>query len=289
VRQLLTGSDIYAHILILKGSSARKDSYVIVEGDDDCGLIDPHVNASLCETIPSGGKTAVSEAISIAQAQGMRGVAAVLDMDWVDILYPRSTTPSVFYTDAYDIDAMAFFRPQNIEGFVSNFCNKERVAAYRLQLGQKKIDDVIVEIATPIGVLRYLSEKNSWGLSLREFPIQAVIDADARCTDIGQLVTVAIGRSKGISVSAPQVEQDLRAAMAQLQDPSRYCSGHDLLSALAAVCRKKLGGQVSAKVVGAALRSAFSCSDAKSSPLFNSLERWGESLGLHILSCATAG
>ncbi|WP_326722024.1 DUF4435 domain-containing protein [Streptomyces sp. NBC_00243] len=285
MRNLLTGSDIYSHILILRGSSARKSSYIIVEGDDDCGLIDPHVDSTNCETIPSGGKAAVSEAVGIARSQGLHEVAAVLDMDWVDILYPRSTIPSVFYTDSYDIDAMAFSRAQNIEGFISNFCNKEKVAAYRSLLGQKKIDDVVIEIAAPIGVLRYLSEKNSWGLSLRDFPVHAVLDSDARSTDINQLIIVAMGRSKGASISAQQVENALRIEIARVQNLFRYCSGHDLLAALAAVCRKKLGGKVNQKVVGAALRTAFSCRDANSSQLFNTLGSWGDSLGVQVLNC----
>ncbi|MEU6849012.1 DUF4435 domain-containing protein [Actinacidiphila alni] len=286
MRNLLTGPDIYSHILILQGSSARKECYILVEGDDDCGLLDPHLDAEKCETLPSGGKAAVSEAIQIAQSQGKNKVAAVLDMDWVDILYSRSPSASVFYTDAYDIDAMAFARAQNVEGFISNFCDKEKVRSYKSLLGQKKIDDAITDIASPVGILRFLSEKHSWGLSLRDFPVHAALNVDATSLNIDNLVAIAVGRSKNVSVSSAHVDQSLRAEMAKIANPFRYCSGHDLLSALAAVCRKKLGGQVSQKVAGAALRSAFGCTDAKSSQLFNALSNWGSSIGVQVLSCS---
>ncbi|MFJ3123178.1 hypothetical protein ACIPJO_09630 [Streptomyces sp. NPDC086993] len=283
MKNLLTGSDVFNHMAMLRSGTGK--AYIFVEGGDDCGLIDSHLDRPNCDTVPSGGKVAVAEAIGIAESQGLSGVAAVLDRDWVGILQSETSTGRVFYTDFYDIDSLAFSRNRNVDGFISNFARKELVSQLAASLSGMSIWDVVIRIAFPIGVLRFLSEGNSWGLHLRDFPVHEVLDGEFTGIDSDALICEALGRSKKAKVSSEELKVRLDEEILRISDRYRYCSGHDLMAALAALVRHRLGSQVSAKVAGATIRAAFSCDDARQSNLFSSLARWGREEGISVLTC----
>ncbi|MDG5807512.1 hypothetical protein P9869_33575 [Streptomyces ossamyceticus] len=281
MRELLTADDLFSHLLIMRGVSDKK--FILVEGDDDCGLIDPHLNADVCETLPSGGKTVVLGAAELAEKQGMTGVGVVLDLDWSDLLYPRIVKPYVFYTDSYDIDATAYAVDQNVVGFVVNQSDRDRLRSLVPKDSARTLSAVAKEVAHAVGVIRFLSEKFRWELKMREFPTHLAITDDVK-VDIEKIVEVSLQRSPNASVAKEDVLAEFRKHAPSVSDRFRYCSGHDLLSAVAALLRK-VGGQVSAKSAGIALRSAFGCNSVAQSSLFQSIHSWGARQGCAILDC----
>lgn len=284
MRELLTADDLFSHLLIMRGVSDKK--FILVEGDDDCGLIDPHLNADVCETLPSGGKTVVLGAAELAEKQGMTGVGVVLDLDWSDLLYPRIVKPYVFYTDSYDIDATAYAVDQNVVGFVVNQSDRDRLRSLVPKDSARALSTVAKEVAHAVGVIRFLSEKFRWELKMREFPTHLAITDDVK-VDIEKIVEVSLQRSPNASVAKEDVLAEFRKKTSLVSDRFRYCSGHDLLSAVAALLRK-VGGQVSAKSAGIALRSAFGCNNVAQSSLFQSIHSWGARQGCVILDCVPA-
>lgn len=284
MRELLTADDLFSHLLIMRGVSDKK--YILVEGDDDCGLIDPHLNEDVCETLPSGGKSVVLGAAELAEEQGMDGVGVVLDLDWSDLLYPRIPKPYVFYTDFYDIDATAYANDQSVIGFIINQADRDKLRALAPKDSARALSNAAKEVALSIGVIRFLSEKSRWELRMREFPTHLAIAEDIK-VDTERIAEVALQRSPNASVAKEDVLAEFRKHAPLISDQFRYCSGHDLLSAIAALLRK-VGGQVSAKSVGVALRSAFSCQRASQSDLFTAIHAWGASQGCAVLSCVQA-
>lgn len=282
MRELLTADDLFSHLLILRGVSDKK--FILVEGDDDCGLIDPHLNEDVCETLPSGGKTVVLGAAELAEEQGMDGVGVVLDLDWADLLYPRIIKPYIFYTDSYDIDATAYAVDQNVAAFIINQADRDKLRNLVPKDSARALSGVAKEVALSVGVIRFLSEKSRWELKTREFPTHLAIMDDIE-VDVEKIVEVALQRSPNAFVAKEDVLAEFRKHAPLISDRFRYCSGHDLLSAVAALLRK-VGGQVSSKSVGVALRSAFGCYSAAQSDLFKSINAWGVSQGCAVLNCA---
>ncbi|MFG2095352.1 hypothetical protein [Streptomyces sp. NPDC048612] len=280
MRELLTADDLFAHLMILRGVSNKR--FILVEGDDDFGMIDPHLDEKVCETLPTGGKSVVLRAAEIAQEQGVTGVGVVLDLDWADLLYPRFQRSYVFYTDFYDIDATAFAPRQSVIGVITNSVKREKLRECA-QDGMGSLLESIVEAAKFVGILRFLSERNRWELHLRDFPVHLVI-GEGFHIDLDRLASVVMQRSPRAQIEIEILLSRLKEESLKVHDSYRYCSGHDLLAATAAIIRK-IGGQVSSKSVGASLRSAFSCHDVSSSKLFSDIANWGQSQGVKLLTC----
>ncbi|MFE6744658.1 hypothetical protein ACFVGM_02265 [Kitasatospora purpeofusca] len=283
MRSLLTADDVFAHVLML--SAVSKKLFILVEGDSDCAVIDPHLDTAVCDTLPSGGTVANLGAIEIARSQNLDSVAAVSDLDWADVLYPRQTNQNVFYVDFYDIDALVFSRKQNVRSVVANFTVRSTMRDHMRAIGETDAVDIISRIAFPIGVLRCLSEKHSWGLATRKFPIHLVLDDSKIQVDLPKLASLAVSRSKGAAITASEIIPILEAEIHSITDPYRYCSGHDLINALSVVAREKWNGKAGGDTLAAAIRSAFNCSDAQSSALFSAIRKWGEGNGSDVLSC----
>ncbi|MFG3141463.1 hypothetical protein ACGFZA_35275 [Streptomyces sp. NPDC048211] len=281
MRELLTADDLFSHLLILRGVSNKK--FIFVEGDNDCGLIDPHINPDVCETLPSGGKTVALGAAEIAEEQGIPGIGVTLDLDWADLLYPRIIKPHVFYTDSYDIDSTAYAVTQNVVGLVINNSKRDRLRNLIPKDSAQILIQTAEKVALTVGVLRFLSERSRWELHLREFPTHLVITENIE-VDLEKVTEVALQRSPNATISQENLLLELRKHIPSVSDPFRYCSGHDLLSATAAMLRK-VGGQASSKSVGSALRAAFGCHNVTQSSLFSAINAWGAAQGGAVLNC----
>lgn len=50
----LTGNDLFVSIQMMRQLDSRLT--IVVEGSEDCGVIDPHVDDTVVQTIPGYGK-----------------------------------------------------------------------------------------------------------------------------------------------------------------------------------------------------------------------------------------
>ncbi|MFB7510857.1 hypothetical protein, partial [Streptomyces broussonetiae] len=190
---LLTADDVLSHVMML--AATNELLYVLVEGSSDCGVIDPHINAETCETLPGGGKSVVMGAVELAREEGFNRLAVAVDLDWADLLYPRTSHDDVFYTDYYDIDATVFFREQNVVRIASNFADRSQLRAHVAKSDCRTLHEMVTQIAYPIGVLRFISERERLQLHLREFPISVVLNSAGSGIDFNRMIELAIKRS----------------------------------------------------------------------------------------------
>ncbi|MFD9928819.1 hypothetical protein ACFWZK_22005 [[Kitasatospora] papulosa] len=279
----MTSDDILSHAMML--SAANNLLYILVEGDTDCSVIDPHLNADVCDTLPSGGKSVVLGAIALAREEGFNRFAAVVDLDWAGLLYPKLKERGVFYTDHYDIDAMVFFREQNVLSVTASFADRKSLRSHVAASRYNSMHEIITQIAFPLGVMRHVSEKHRLELSLRDFPISAVIEEGGDSIDFDRFIDLVIKRSPRCSITRENLFRLYEEEATGVTDVRRYCSGHDLLVALAVVLHRKCGSKASKDVIARAVRGAYGCSDAKESQLFRSMNEWGLLNGKEMLSC----
>ncbi|WP_310725091.1 hypothetical protein [Streptomyces sp. N2A] len=279
----MTADDVLSHVMMLADTNDLL--YLLVEGDTDCSVIDPHIDVTLCDTLPSGGKTVVLGAVRMAREEGFDRLAAVIDLDWAEILYPKTQDDDVFYTDHYDIDATVFFREHNALRVAGSFSNRARLRSHVANCGYANLHELVTRLAFPVGLLRFTSEKRRLQLNLRDFPISVVLNDEGNGIDLDRLIDLSLRRSGRDSACKEEVARLYAEAKEEVTDVQRYCSGHDLLAALATVLHRKFGSKASIDSISRAVRGAFSCSDVKESALFSSISKWGTSRGKEVLTC----
>ncbi|MGY4993981.1 hypothetical protein [Streptomyces sp. 900105245] len=280
---LLTADDVLSHVMML--AATNEVLYILVEGSSDCSVLDPHLSADVCETLPSGGKSVVLEAVALAREEGFKRLAAAVDLDWADILYPRLGHDNIFYTDHYDIDATVFFREHNILRVAANFADRSLLRRHISKSDYHTLHDMVTRVAFPIGVLRYISERDRLELYLRDFPVSVALNAAGNGIDFDKLIDLAMKRSPRSGISRDELVRLYRETEPEIDEPRRYCSGHDLLAALAVILYRHCGSKASADAIARATRASFACTDAKESLLFQAMNTWGSLHDKEILSC----
>jgi hypothetical protein len=284
MRELLTGDDLYAEILMLKRTNA---CVLLVEGPDDVDALDAHVSEESAMLLPGYGKTSVLYALDLCEKNGVEYALAILDRDWVGIDDEGSKSPNVVYTDMYDLDATILFSGQVARRVVGSFSNAGRLKDHMKSKGLDQVFDFAIPISSAVGVLRLAIRQNRLPLSVRDFPTAAAMDLDGGPADIEKILIIAEARAVGgyPVVNRPQVNIMIDDQLRALSDPKRYCSGHDLTTALTAVMRGRWGSKLKSADVARALRAAFGCPELMRTSMYRDVQSWSVSRSIDIWTC----
>ena len=286
LRAYATADDLYSQLIIYQ--AAEDSTILLLEGDSDYAALEQHIDVGACLAVPGHGKTVILGAMKLVDENRMQGVAALVDRDFVGILHPPVESHNLFYTDNSDIDSTIFLLDSPRERVVSNFSNQADRQRHLSSCNVHSSLELAIAIAYPIGVLRWISERDGYGLNLDRFPIESVLLQDCSCIDLQGACLIAVKRTKLATEDLKDtIYTELETAIAEISDRYGYCRGHDLVKALATVMRKKWGGKFSYDVIENALRAAFSFEDLASTKFYKDLERWAQQFGQTIWS-ATA-
>lgn len=271
----LDANDLYAHILMLRTVDLR--NILLVEGNSDCGLLDPFLDSAECHSLPANGKSTVEGAISIADAQGTEGVLAILDRDWVGMLSTPIESGNAVYTEAYDLDAEMALLDTILDRVTSNFCDRQAMKQHLDRIGSPSVRDLAVTLSAPLGILRFVSERDSLNLSLRNFPLREIMTDNYSSIDLPRLISIAVARTEHRSFDEGSL---VGAVRKELSEKARalwlYCSGHDIAACLAVLVRRCWGGEIGADNMERAIRAAVSREDFRAAAIFKSTERWAD-------------
>ncbi|MFF3444012.1 hypothetical protein [Streptosporangium sp. NPDC002721] len=284
MRERLTADDLYAYVLMLK--PVEKRAILIVEGDSDDAALAGHINDDEVNVIPGYGKGIIERVMSMVNDAGMREVGAVLDRDFGDIVTGDSPPLNTFYSDMYDLDATIFLSGSLCERVANNFSSVDAVRSITVSLGCVSIEQAVISLALPLGVLRLISVRDGLGLRLQDFPLGEVVADDCRMVDIEQLTVKAIQRSNDQVARGPKdLAADLMTELLDISDPKRMCSGHDLVRSLSVLLRKKSGVSMRPDTLERAFRAAFSCDLLCRTILYAEVGAWGRKMGREVWAC----
>jgi hypothetical protein len=281
VRSSLTGVDIFNTVMLQRSQDKRL--VIIVESDEDSGVIDPHLVDSRVQTFPGYGKESVLLAAQMFVSNQMNDVIAIVDAD-LDRYTGRvkNHPPNVVMTEFYDLDAdVVFHCPQALEAIAVNFSNKTQREAYLASHGVS-IGQIIWGMAITVGEIRYSSIMQQWKLNLRGFPLHAILAEYEQKTARDAVVSLALARTPGAPVITAQ---DVAREVAAISDKLPIASGHDLLSALAALARDRWGGTVGQNQLASALRSATQCHCWKKTVVYSFVQAWALQFRVDAWSC----
>lgn len=282
MKQAIDADTVFAEIVMQRAADDRP--IILVEGPEDVSALDSHIRED-CLMLLTAGNSALMGAIRLSDQQGIDRVVAISDLDWSGVLYTANPSPNVVYTDHYDLDATILACPGVIARVTAAHCDRGKVGRLLALTQTKSLLDLAIRIASVIGALRLVSIRESLGLNLRSFPIEQVVEWPAYMVDPARLAEIAIARSRDITITSSELESLLKAEMSLVSSPLRYCSGHDLLSALAAIMRRGGGGTDGAAVLSRVIRSAFSCPDLQSTTLHQKVSGWAETRAAQVWAC----
>ncbi|BCB87434.1 toprim domain-containing protein [Phytohabitans suffuscus] len=280
----LTGDDLYAEILLLLDQGK---AVVVVEGPDDLDALDSHIDDGACYAIPGYGKTSVIDAIRLADADDARQVIAILDRDWTGILDDPIDSENVVYTDWYDLDATILRVGDNYLRVAASFCDPVSMKRHIARSVLDNALDFAVRPAVAVGAIRLVAREQSMNLRARDFPMGEIVDLDGGQPDLRKTAVIAVASA---SNARPKEHLDvvadvLATTYSRIEMNYRYCSGHDLLSALSVVMRKRWRSSASAGTVAKAVRAAFSCVELMQTTFFAEVKAWGESRSVNVWNC----
>lgn len=281
MRSALTGVDIFNTVMMQR--SLDKRLVVLVESPEDSGVIDPHLNTSKVQTFPGYGKESVLMAAHMFFTRQIAEVVAVVDADFDRYNGRQQQHPSnVVITEFYDLDADVIVHcPHALEAIVANFTDKTRRQSYLANHGVS-MHDAVWGIATAVGEIRYCSIVRQCGLNLRGFPLHEVLKGYEQGSAQASVLTVAVARSpNAIMPTASEIATEI----ATISNIRHVASGHDLVSALATLIRKRWGGTVGDKLLASTLRSAVQCHCWKNTVVYRFVRDWARQFTVNAWTC----
>ncbi len=279
----LTGTELVNTLLLERQQDPRLA--IVVEGDEECQLLDSHVNVGTAKTLAGGSKSAVLEAAEELAQEGVDWAVGVVDADFTRLgLQPARWPTPALTTRQYDLMMEVLVRhPHLLRRVAISNSAPGTVAAFE-QVSSKSLYETVVEIAHPIGVLRYLVVSKSLPVSVRDFPCNGLIGALGNGSLIAAIANAAAARSGG-RLAATQIQADLDALLARSPRRVPYLNGHDVLGVLGELLRTRCGSQAGRADLAASFRAATHCGILNKVPLHGALRSWGASHGLNIWDC----
>lgn len=286
--EALTGDDVFAQILLLMAVPSPR-AILLVEGPSDCSCLAAHILTETAQLLPCHGSQNLDRAIELVDQEGVLGVLALRDSDWIGLLYAARTSRNIVYTDLYDLDSslflctevghrlpMAFGRPANIERHVRS-------------TGVGSGIELAARIASELGRMRLVSARYSLGLRLDDFPIHEVCDPRLGTVARDALIRLVLQRSESPSCTAEELAEYLDQELSV--DAYRVCSGHDVVSVLAFLIRAAWGGRPHAgkAVILDAAHAALSCGELMRLKLYDGVCEWEDRTGRRVWACRPTG
>ncbi len=258
---------------------------VLLEGLSDCQALDPHVDNRQCRTIPGHSKSAVEQAVSLAEQAGVERVLAVVDADFVGVLTTTSESSNVVYSDGYDLDATITLAGDVFERVLAATTDRDRVAEHNARTGVSCREGV-VRVAGKIGIARLVSVRDELALNLTRFPVHAVTTSDDTDVELAQLATVLVGRSAASTTTQSDLLNRLTRELLFEHDWQRLSNGHDVANAFATLIHRAWGGtKMSGGTIEQFARAALSCANLRQTRVYNDVARWATRVGTKVWSC----
>jgi len=271
-----TGAELI-NLLILERDAGDLRSAIVVEGPEDCMLLDVHLAPAEAKTTAAGGKTSTLDAAEIARDEGLDWAIFVVDGDFDGA---EITALNVLVTSNYDLlmDVLGS-HPFLLHGVAVT------ATGQRFLLTDDQVVEHIARVAGAVQAARRIVIDDQLGISTRSFNFRGSA-ALGSFTEITAWVHQQLtDRSK--TPIEDSVTRRISAAIREVPVSSiDHCNSHDVIGALADVVRHH-GRQCGHETIAIALRSSVSCERFASLPLVQALTEWQarRSPGLRIFRC----
>lgn len=267
---------LYNEYLMSRSQDPRH--WILVEGDDECHLIDRHLDLDEFHTIPAQGKPNVIAAVPLFDRRSALDVFYLMDADFGPISgYPIVGHPRVVYTDAYDVEAELLLRhPSVVRALIYTYARKYGLPAIDGFEVARLVDEA-KNLSIAVGAARFVNVSSGLGLKTSDLPFAPLVSALHRGAALATLVRIVASKS-GVSIpnSGLSISRIRGVALAY---GDALISGHDLIAALAAVVHASRSTQVSKRALKNTFHALSDCPRFGVLPWIGPLNAWGLGLG----------
>lgn len=273
---LLTAPVAIANEIRLKRSQHR-GTFVVVEGRDDRLLYEKFsADPQQCRFVVAGNKERVCEVIRILDSDGFHGALGIVDADF-DLLDGTSVSSSnIVRGDCHDIEAMLVRSPA-FDKVLREFGSEDKIGKLITRTGTD-IRNVLLAAASPLGYLRWHSQRSALQLRFEELQFAGFIDTRTLTVNRSALITTVKNNSQRHDLDADELGSAIRKMEGLKPDPWHLCNGHDLVSVVSFGLRRAIGSRVSRVVateeLERALRLAYEAVDFAASEIFQAIQEW---------------
>ncbi|MEA5619583.1 DUF4435 domain-containing protein [Cronbergia sp. UHCC 0137] len=230
--------------------------FLLVEGSSDKTLYERLVDNSECQLIsysnrkPSS-KFCVIEIIKILDKNGFHGVIAIVDADFDHLGITPYSNPNLFRTDTHDLETMLLNSPA-LEKVIAEFGSEEKITRF----GQD-IRTVLLEVGTPIGYLRWVSQLDGLNLTFNGIKFSSFINELTLELDQIKLIQEVKNKSQAFALDSKNLQHRLISQQSSNDDPWQVCCGHDLVEILSIGLRKAIGSAKASDVESTCLERSL--------------------------------
>lgn len=286
MRNLLTGDDLYAQLLMLRAIN-KSTVLLLLEGESDCKALESHLDETSVQPIPGHGKATILKAMKNVNETAVPRVLAIVDRDLDGVIGPEPGIDNVVCTDNYDLDADIFYAGAVVSRVVASSCGLD---APRADLRSQKCPSIVMlatRLILPLAIVRVQSIRDRYGLRIRKFPVHRAFETTAIKLIAEVTATILIAQSTNPAIDHETLTAILAAEIDRTKkqeeaDPRRLCCGHDLIAALAVLMTKRWNANVHTEQLAQSLRAAFAPADLASTGVFARVAAWAEAAGTQV-------
>lgn len=227
--------------------SQHAGSFLVVEGRDDRLFIERYVDDS-CNLVVAEGKESVREVVQILDEVEFTGVVGLVDADFDTIEGVSEGSLNIVSTDVHDLEA-SLLRSPALDRVVGELGSKAKIEAFG-----REVRDVLLEAATPLGSLRWISRRDGLGLRFSGINYRACVDSATLQLDIWKMIQEIKNRSQRPEIDASELETKIQQVVAAGHDGWHVCSGEDLVAILSVGLRSAVGSNSAQAVAPEVLR-----------------------------------
>ncbi len=280
-----TGDEIVT-TLIMERTAGDRRLAIIVEGDEDCRLLDIHLDHGAAKTVGSGGKSVVLRAAEIADEEGFRWMSFIVDADFTSDA--EGSQPLIWSTRNYDllVDALEI-APYLIRSVAISATGGRHVSDWEATYSTSLLDHVL-RVSWIVGRLRKMSTENRLELPMRNLDFRETATSCDDAAVVAWLRAQVEQRTGGDSASESVWQQLVPDSLSSSQMFSMV-SSHDLVAALGAVIRHIPGPTPGLESIASSLRVALGCQSFLRMLAPLSLNGWAQSVhNTQIFRCELA-
>jgi hypothetical protein len=176
----------------------------------------------------AGGKNKTLETLAILEKDNFKGVLTIVDADFwkLDNINPPSS--NVLMTDTHDLEGM-ILSSKALDKFLSEFGSKEKIRKL-----DKPVLTILLESASPIGCLRWMSSpgKDDLNLKFEHLDFPSFLDKDTLGMNLDDLIAAVKTNSRNSILNDGLIKRKIKKVLKMGCDPWHLCSGHDLVKIL---------------------------------------------------------
>jgi hypothetical protein len=250
---------------------------VLVEGDTDARVYRRLVDETHCRVIPGYGKSNVLNALEMLEKTDFKGILAIADSDFWKLNNTKPDSDNLLLTDTHDLETM-IISSRALDAVLIEFGSERKI-----KRTGKRIVDMLLKVALPIGYIRWISSSKQENLSLRfknlSFDTVIEVQGITMKTDIGKLISRVKKQSRNATLDEQKMKEILQELIrSNRYDPWHVCRGHDMVHILTFGLRRVFGNRharsISYEQVDSILRIAYGRAEFSRTKLYVSIEQW---------------